>query len=164
MNRAYVTINLTPDEILQGAIAGILRHVENLAEGFSGRTHGLKKNSGLEWQLHIDGALTEMAVAKYFNLDFMYWSGKGTRGAADVQNFEVRSSQDHNNRLILHPEDKDESIFVFITGLNGSYRIHGWIKAAEGKKREYWPGPNENRPAYYVPQDKLALKQKKKAA
>ena len=53
-------VRLSYSEILQGAMVGVMRQVQNLKAGRTHR-HGGSANNG--WQMNIEGALGEMALA-----------------------------------------------------------------------------------------------------
>jgi hypothetical protein len=147
-----IEITLTFPEILQAAFVGAMRQVENIRDAPE-RGHG---DDGMnDWQKNIEGALGEMAVASYLNL---YWRGKGDKKSPDVGGkCDVRTTTSHNFHLRLHPTDIDDRPYWLVTGKNGSYRIHGWLLAKDGKKPEYWselPG-HPGRPAFFVPQSAL---------
>ena len=55
-------VNLTSWEMLLAAQAGIMRQVENLKIGRSAAHGAGDKN---DWQLHMEGALGEYALAKH---------------------------------------------------------------------------------------------------
>ena len=143
-------VKLTTAEIMSGALAGIMRHTENIKRG-SKQTYG---NDGLNaWQFHVEGCLSEMALAKFKNV---YWSGKGQYKAPDVGTDDVRCSASHDNRLIIHKEDPDDRVFWFLTGLDGEYQIHGCILGRDAKREEWWSDPSKKgRPAYFVPKEAL---------
>jgi len=142
-------IKLTTAEIIQGAIAGILRNVQNIQEGRN-HLHGAKKTDG--WLMHIEGALGEMALAKALGV---YWSS-GKRKGSDVGEYEVRTTTGANNRLILHPDDPDDSRHYLVTGHNGDYVICGWIMGRDGKQERFWADPShKNRPAFFIDQKYL---------
>ena len=132
-------------------IAGVMRQVQNVAKG-ERPAHGAGDLN--DWQLHIEGALGEAAMAKYLN---RYWSGKGIMRGPDVDNFDVRTRSQHSYELILHERDPDDRFFWLVTGKNGKYQIHGGIFGKDGKQREYWKDPAGGRPAYFVPQNKLTF-------
>ena len=145
-----VAIQLTPAEIFQGAVAGVMRQTQNIQRQNHG-AHGVSDQN--DWQLHIEGCLSEFAVAKYLNV---FWSGKlGIYTPGDVGSIEVRSSQKYENSLIVRKGDLDQAKFVFLTGVNGSYLIHGWITGSEAKQDRYLRSPNNREPAYFVPKNKL---------
>jgi len=143
-------IKLNYHEIITAAMGGVLRQLENMRDGRM-NTHGLKKGEAHDWQLHIEGCLGELAVAKAMNL---YWS-KGQYGADDVGDFQVRTTRRDQSDLILHPRDPDDKRFYLVTGYNGRYKICGWILGRDGKKLEYWKDPAGGRPAFFVPQSAL---------
>jgi len=143
-------IELSPSEMYAGALAGIMRQIENLRLGRQS-THGADQNK--LWQIHIDGALGELAVAKCLGI---YWAGKGEFRGPDVGSVDVRSSPLHTNRLILHPDDPDDRRFYFVTGMYGKYQVHGWCRGEEGKRDEYWMEPPKARAAaFFVPKTAL---------
>ena len=143
-----LNINLTSAEIIQGSIVGITRQIQNMQDN---RKPAYGAGNKKDWQLNIEGALGEMALAKHLGL---FWS-KGNLGGSDVGEFEVRTTTKPSNRLILHDKDSSDAIFYLLTGVNGKYVIRGWIPGGEGKQKEYWSDPQTGRPAYFVPQKNL---------
>ena len=154
-------INLTSYELMTASHVGIMRQVQSLKKR-SNDMYGADKNNG--WQLHIEGALGECAVAKAIDL---YWSGSvGNFSGGDVGKIEVRTRSKHNYDLILHNSDSDSAWFVLVTGVNGKYVVGGCILGRDGKLDKFWSDPAGNRPAYFVPQSALLpiaslLKEKK---
>ena len=143
-----VIVRLTIAEILEASLAGAMRHVENLRDKRRLTSHS--KPTGNDWQTHIEGACAERALAKHLG---RYWSGKGDWTQADVGGeIDCRHSQ-AGQCLILHDRDPDERAVWFLTGLNGVYIIHGWIKAEDGKQAGFWR--DTGRPAYFVPREFL---------
>ena len=61
-------VNLTIDEIQVASMVGIQRQLEDIAQN-KNPTFNEKKE--LAWQRHIEGALSECALAKYLNV---YWN------------------------------------------------------------------------------------------
>ena len=148
--RTMVEVKLTPSQIMMAAHCGTMRQTMNL-KNRKPATYGAGHLN--DWQLHIEGCLGEMAVASYLNL---YWDGNlGFFSKADVGSLEVRTASNHRYNLILHPADKDDSKFILLTGVNGSYQIHGWIYGREGKKEEFWRDPLGGRPAFFVGKEHL---------
>ena len=147
-------VKLTYAEILEAAISGVMRQVENLKDQ-KRNAHGAKNNNA--WDLHINGCIGERAVAKCLNL---YWPGKGDFRGLDVggvqTGFDVRQSRHSNGHLIVHKEDEDDRFIYFITGEFGEYVVHGGMKAGDAKQEKWWTEKaNNGRPAYFVPQDCL---------
>jgi len=144
-----VKIKLSSWEMILAAQAGIMRQVENLSKH---REPNHDANHENDWQRNIEGCMGEYVLAKYLNI---HWTGKGIIGDLDVGPYEVRTTSKETNRLIIHPEDRDNAIFWLICGINGRYKIMGWILGIHGKQQEYWKDPAGGRPAYFVPQSAL---------
>jgi len=144
------TITLTPYEIFIAAQAGVARTVENIRDG---KKHNYGAQDKDTWQITIEGALGECALAKYLGV---YWDGKGIMRGPDVGDMDVRTAWRDNSHLLVHPNDSDDRKFWLLTGLNGKYVIRGWILGKDAKKQEYWKDmQGTNRPAYFVPQTAL---------
>lgn len=155
MNEKYlpeVWVNLESYEITQAAMAGVARYTQNLEE--KKRLNSHNHDGKLTWQRHIEGALAECAVAKYLGF---YWPGKGDPSDVDLRPVNVRMSEDHNRRLILHDDKYDDptKIVFFVTGRGGRYWIRGWEWCGNVKKQDYWDDPFGGRPAYFVPPSAL---------
>lgn len=144
-----IQIQLTGTEIMQGATVGLMRQLQNLKQK---RCPAFGAGTTADWQLHIEGALGEMALAKYLNY---YWGGVGVLRNPDVFDNDVRTRSRHHYELILHDHDPDDRRFWLLTGTNGAYVVHGWILGRDGKQKDFWKDPAGGRPAYFVPQEKL---------
>lgn len=146
-----IKVMLTPSEIMSGAIVGVMRQVQNINKG---RVPAHGSGNENDWQLHIEGALGEMAVAKALGI---YWSGSlGNLSHPDVGLLQVRTRSKHGWSLILHKEDNDDDIFVLAAGVNGSYTLDGWIYARDGKVEKNWKDlSKKNRWAYFVDKKEL---------
>jgi hypothetical protein len=144
-----IDIELTPAEIMMAAQAGIMRQVENIKNKVE-QYYGASNAN--DWQIHVEGCLGEFALSKFLNI---WWGGKGKKREADVHIHDVRTTPSHNYSLIIHPSDPDDRIFWLVTGINGSYKVQGWIYAKDGKKNEYWKDPVGGRAAFFVPISKL---------
>jgi len=141
---------LTPPEMTLALMVGGLRQVTNLRDGRRD-AHGARRDRG--WQLHVEGAAGELAVAKALNL---YWSGRlGCLRASDVGALQVRTTPCNGYRLVIHPEDPDDARFIFVVGMVPCFRLAGWLYASEGKRREWWDDPVGGRPAYFIPETAL---------
>lgn len=145
-----ITITLTRHELAIAALLGIQRQIENL---FKGRpdAHGASPEAG--WEIHIQGAAGEMAVAKWAN---KYWSGNlGDLDADDVGRAQVRTRSRHSYELPIHMTDRDDRAFILVTGLAPNFVLRGWIWGGEAKRTEFWKDPAGGRPAFFVPQSAL---------
>jgi len=144
-------MQLSPPEILIGAMAGVMRQTENIKLDRQ-PNHG---DGGLnQWHMHVEGTLSEMALAKFLGV---FWNGKGSFRDLDVGGLvDVRSTAWDSGSLIAHDEDENERQLWLLTGIYGTYKVRGWIYAREAKNKElYWEEKQKGRPAYCVPQSHL---------
>ena len=137
-------VKLTADEIYHAALHGCLCRIRAL---LNGRRDRFQTDPVESWGIAIEGAASEIAVAKALRL---FWSGMTEFGAMDVEGLQVRRSR--TNCLAIRPKDADTDRFVFVTGTVPQFSIHGWIYGFEARKPEYLRDPNgHNYPAYFVP-------------
>lgn len=147
---SWVGVELVPSEVNLCAQVGVMRQVENIAEG---RKQNWNKPIDKDFQDHINGATGEYVLAKVLNI---HWTGKGELRAPDVGPFEVRTTPFHSGHLILHKTDADDKKFFLVTGRNASFRVHGWCFGRDGKQDRFWCDLVKNgRPAFFVPQSML---------
>lgn len=143
-------IELTLAEVIQAALAGVMRRVQNMKRGTRDR---FGQPTTDYWSIDIEGCCGELAVAKYLG---RFWSGAiGDISADDVGVVQVRTTGRESGRLILHPEDKDDRVFILVVGNAPRFDIRGWIIAQHGKRDEFWSDPGTGRPAFFVPQSAL---------
>jgi hypothetical protein len=150
-------IELTGKEMMQGCNVGVFRMIENHKRGRRAEArigHAAKYED--HWRNHIEGALGEMALAKYLGV---YWSGVGRLATPDIgTNIEVRTSKYESGEMPIHPTDDDESNFWFLVGQYGDYRIAGFMRGGQAKRDDWWKDKNDNkRFAFWVPQSELSL-------
>ena len=139
-------IKLRYPEILLGAQAGVMRKISGL-KNKRPQAYGLDQEN--HWQIDIEGALGEMALAKYLNL---YWQGKGKVRDFDVGGkMEVKTVKSTKLSLILHKDYPDDYVYWLMIGIYGSYEVAGWIYGRDGKQEKYYKDPKGGRPAYFVP-------------
>lgn len=142
---------LTPSELLHGGCCGLFRTVFNIRHGVAHKYGGER---GSVWDTGIVGALGEIAVAKYLG---RYWEGMGALGdyaALDVRGVNVRCCALDHGHLLLHPADRNECPFVFVTSpaeTPARFTLRGWILGRDGKRDQYWRDPAGGRPAFFVP-------------
>lgn len=144
-------MELTPPELLQAAITGVVRQAKALAANRPD-ANGFDGNNG--WQIHIEGACGEMAVAKHLN---RYWSASidQFKSGGDVGRLQVRTRSKHEYDLIVRADDRDEDVFVLVTGQAPKYSIHGWISGREAKMPEFAKNYGGRPSAFFVPKDRL---------
>jgi len=145
-------VTLSKAELQMAATCGVQRHIEALEQG--------KQDSfgydGLDgWTVHIEGAAGELAIAKVIQ---KYWPGTVNtfKNGGDIgKTKQVRTRSKHEWDLIVRPGDRDEDIFFLVTGRAPSYKVWGWIKGADAKKKEWLKTHGGRPPAYFVPKDAL---------
>jgi len=142
-------IVLDASEMLLAANAGIMRRIENIKKGAK---QPYIYDGNVSWQIDIEGAMGEFALAKHLNV---FWHGKGKMRGWDVGTCDARTTRHLNGHLIIHPQDHDDKIVWLMTGQNGEYIVRGFIKAGDAKQEKYWKKPFEGSPAFYVPQTDL---------
>jgi hypothetical protein len=113
--------------------------------------HGLDPEKG--WSVHIEGAAGEMALAKHKRV---YWDGSVDvfKSAGDVGDIQVRTRSKSWYELLVRKDDRDEDIFVLVTGLAPNFAIVGW---AYGHEAKLIPAKDHGgrEPAHFMPQGNL---------
>lgn len=149
-----MNIQLTKSEFFQAAQVGLMRRIASRARCLS-HQYGLQ-DSPTAWGLDIEGACGELAAAKAIGV---YWHGSINNWTLpDITgrwSIEVRTTARQSGRLIVRPEDSDESLFVHVTGLAPAYTVHGWISGADAKRPEWLHAPADRPAAYFVPSQAL---------
>ena len=136
-------------EIRVAAQVGLQRQLEDI--------HANKKSYSGEskegaWSRHIEGALSECALAKVMNV---YWN-KRSFPHPDVGDVDCRSTPYHTGHLQIKKNDPEDRKFYLLIGINGKYRIAGWIWGKDAKKQQYWGTKGDARdPCYWIPQSDL---------
>lgn len=137
-------------EVFMAATVGIKRQVEALKEKRPDR-HGF---TGLGWDVHVEGAVGELATAKALN---RFWSGSINtfKDGGDVGTIQVRTRSKDYYDLIVRQDDADDDCFVLVVGTAPNYNVVGWIRGRDAKQ-EQWSKTHGDRPAaYFVPQANL---------
>lgn len=144
---AVVRVRLTHEQMTYAAQIGARRHIEALARNLPDR-HGYDGADG--WTVHIEGACGELVVAIALNRTWEATVNTFKVGG-DVGHLQVRTRSKHGYELLVRDGDRDEDIFVLVTGQAPNYRIVGWIRGVDAKRPE-WQQTHGNRPpAYFVP-------------
>lgn len=142
-----VLVKLEWYEMRLAAQVGLERRIRAMERGH--QDCNLKSDNN-RWTDHIEGALAEMAVAKYLG---RFWSSSidTYRVGGDVGRYQVRSSA-RILELNIRDRDKDDSIFIKAFGHSPTFRLLGWILAAEAKRPEWLSDRgNGGPPCYWVP-------------
>jgi hypothetical protein len=136
-------------EVSRAALVGVSRNVEAMRKGCKSR---LPIND--EWGSHILGALGECAFAKATG---RYWSGSvNTFKDPDIgENIQIRTRSAHHFALIVREGDKDDDVYVLVTGGPNDFIVHGWIKCSDAKQERYRADYGNHGVAYFVPQVSL---------
>jgi hypothetical protein len=138
-------IKLEDFELMAASQVGCRRVVSSLKKNLQDKYGAGDANA---WQIGIDGACSEMAVAKRFNV---YWNASvDTFKLPDVGPLQVRSTRRSEGKLILHPEDSDDEVFILVTIYRDIYTLRGWILGKDGKQDGFWDDPAGGRPAFFV--------------
>jgi hypothetical protein len=145
--------NLTWDEVEQAASVGVRRRIHSRKKGLNGAAADAEGNQGLgAWDIDIEAAIAEMAVAKATN---RYWCGSVDtyHKGDDVQyGIQVRHAVPDASSLIVRVEDSDAAVWVLVTGRAPSFQLRGWFFGHEAKKQESWKKAPHNRDAaWFVP-------------
>lgn len=130
-------------------MVGIQRQIEDIKWG-NHEKYGAKKD--LAWQRHIEGALTECAMAKFLNV---YWN-KAKWNLPDVGDVDVRASSVFDSELIIRKNDDPDKKYYLLIGINGEYEIKGWLYGRDAMKDQFWTSKDTGRPpAWFFPQSYL---------
>lgn len=130
-------------------MVGIQRQIEDIKWGNHGK-YGAQNH--FAWQRHIEGALTECAMAKYLNV---YWN-KARWDQPDVGEIDVRASSKPDGELIIRPNDNPKKKYYLLIGINGKYEIKGWLYGEQAMQTQFWTAKDTGRPpAWFVPQEYL---------
>ncbi len=151
MKRSVVII-LEEHELFMGALMGLDREMRALKRGARDR-YAAKS----PWEDHIEGALAELALARYLGV---YWNG-GAVGDSDVAGgYEVRRTPHENGHLTIFQSNPNDAPYVLVTGRAGRYTLQGWIMGSEGKRPNYlqtgYGQVTFSQPTYWIPQSALS--------
>jgi hypothetical protein len=139
-------------EVRLAGLAGVDRRLMNLCHRTADRNGAPSRDHG--WDIDIQGAIGEMAVAKHFG--FYWFGGWPLRvGDGDVGRHQVRSTTLEHGGLIVHPDDPDDVPFILVlVGQPHRPRIVGWMSGKEAKQDRYWRSDVRD-PTFIVPQSAL---------
>jgi hypothetical protein len=144
-------VNLEWYEISRAALVGVSRNVEALRKNRASRRRG----KDAMWEIHVLGALGECAFAKATG---RYWSGSVntfTSGGDVGRTIQVRTRSSHDYDLIVRDEDKDEDIYVLVTGGPEEFVVHGWMPCRDAKHPTFRNNYGNYGEAYFVPSSAL---------
>lgn len=145
-------IMLSPLELSIAAYVGMVRQITSLKNGRLDQ-HGCEVDKG--WQVHIEGACGERALAKA--LGIYDCISVNSFSAPDVGGVQVRTRSKHEYELIVREGDAEDEMFVLLTGLNGRYKIRGGIVGRDARRPEWLKEHGAREAAYFVPQAALDM-------
>lgn len=153
-----ITITLPPE-----VEAAVREEARRIVE--HGRSHKTEKYGAQDdperqanrLQRNEDGFGAEEAVALWLGVKRSQHGIVLGGFEADLTNLvEVRTTRHFHGRLIVHPEEADDSPFVLAVGQLPTFSIVGWMMGADAKSPLYWDNsPRVRHPAYFVPQADL---------
>lgn len=145
-----VWIELNRHEILAAAIGGCQRRVKAM-EIDRPQFYGADERSNY-WQIDIQGAIAEFAVAKAFD---KYWEPATDKPLkslpGDVGFYQIRSTTHKNGNLIVYEADSDDVPFILAIVAEPYVKLAGYLYGEEAKKI----GEKHRYGDSWVSQDKL---------
>lgn len=148
MAKSSIDVSLTKRDMDSASRVGCWRYISAVLDGRED-AFGLEKGAN-GWALHIEGACGELAVAKALNL---FWDGSVNtfKQGGDVGDMQVRTRSEHHYELLVRPGDRDDDIFILVTGLAPRMRLRGWMFGGEAKQQQFLKTHGDRKPAYFVP-------------
>lgn len=151
-----VDVHLRLSEVMLAAHAGVLRRVSALQRQ---REDAYGAGDMGVWDLDVEGACGEFAVAKYLGI---FWNGTiDSIKDCDVGRYEVRTSKVKSAHLCLRPTDKPEAKYVLVVGLAPRYALCGWAYGKEIMVDRYFDAEGSRcknkaaTPMFWCPQSDL---------
>lgn len=157
-----IQIQLDATWLLLSGWVGLGRTVQSKKKGRQERDG--QKDDSLRWNLTVEGAMAEAAVAQYFDA---FWTGArfGPTQQHDIGNMEVRSTHHQNGHMHIYERNDDACPFIFVvTDFNSlSCNIVGWIYGRDAKRPEWIREGRPGGACYWVPQSALRPPEELKA-
>jgi len=153
-------VTLTKSEMRMAEAVGRTRTAESRQQGLTPILENDTQEYNSEAQEYRDrmGALGEIAVAKAFNVFFPGHVNVG-KEIPDVYDWEVRATDDPDNRLIIRPRDKLDRIYILVcVGEEGRCWVRGYFDAknlTEARKRAWEFDPGNRGPGWFIPNHEL---------
>jgi len=148
---------LTNEERATAVAEAHRRQWTNEEKGLWGRNGGARTGSKA-LEMHLIGAMGEMAVAKHLGLKgFLYQEAEAKRGSVDLPpDIDVKTRKGHDRDLIVQLSDRRDKRYILVTWMNPAQLfIHGWISGEKAMQPQYILDPARGRKAYFVPQSVL---------
>lgn len=144
-----IEVELTHWEVAIGGFVGVLRQSESMRRK-------LKDKKGVEnpFQIGVEGACAELAVAKALNRHFP--CGINTFKGPDIgDNLQVRSRSRPDGELIVRPDDNEDHLYILVTGQAPKYTVWGYLQGKDAKRDDWVKNPYGRGAAWFVPQSEL---------
>jgi hypothetical protein len=144
-------VELTFGEMAAGSDIGRLRQIASIKAGRK-PAHNF---NGDAWQVHIEGALGELAACKALGI---CWPASidHFRGPDLPFKIQVRTRSSHNFELYLRPGESINERWVLVTGTAPIYFVRGWQTGPILNSCEFYRSVKAGRPAsYFIPNDQL---------
>jgi hypothetical protein len=144
-------VELTFGELAAGSEIGRLRQILSLRAGRK-TTHNFQ---GDAWQVHIEGALGELAACKALGIN---WPASIDQFSGPDLPFQiqVRTRPNHDYELYLWPGESVYFRWVLVTGKAPVYFVRGWETGPNLNRCEYLRAVKPGRPqSFFYPTDLL---------
>jgi hypothetical protein len=153
---AYVSVQLTEEELLLATSEGTRRQNYNSSHNVRGRG-GAPERGDHSLKINIDGAIGEYAAAKYLGLaKHLYTEYKPVPNSVDLPpNIDVKTPCAHNRRLVIFLNDDPQKIFLLATYEGEEIQLHGWSYGYRVMKDCFIEDPIGRGARYYVPKSAL---------
>jgi hypothetical protein len=126
-----IRVSLSSFELRFAAYAGIERRINAIRRQLA-QLHGADSRKQ-EWQIDIQGAIAEFALAKHFN---RYWepvtNGDLQSLDGDVQRLQIRSTTWSQGHLFIHDRDKKNVPFILAIVTDKYVDFVGWVFGKDG--------------------------------
>lgn len=144
-----IAVTLTEWEVAVGGFVGVLRQSESIRRKLKS-----KAVSESPFQISVEGALGEMAVAKALN---RFWCcGVNSFKKADIGiDIQVRCRSRPDGELIVRPNDNEDHYYVLVTGQAPTYTVHGFLQGKEAQRDEWVKNPFGKGEAWFCPLQSL---------
>jgi len=113
------------------------------------------KVSSKDWyqdhEMHLKGAVGELALAKYLNLYPGYTLNNFHGMGSDVSGMEVRCRHRGNYDLIVRKDDDPNKIYVLVRGIPPEMEVVGWILGRDAMNDRFLEQHGGFGSAWFVP-------------
>lgn len=141
---------ITPDELLEAAMAGVRRRVDHIRDDDAAQRN--LPSEDRRWDNDINGAVAEY-VFQVKHLGQPWRPARCGEHDADRQ-YEIRQTCWPNGGLLIQETDHDDVPYVLVVGSRLRWRVVGWAFGGHAKLQMYW-WDKTGRPCYRMPQRDL---------